>query len=384
MTDRFAFARPPHSDGAEALRAEIRTFIEQERGGWTAFERAQSWNRFDPEFSRKMGARGWIGVTWPEQYGGRALGSAERYVILEEMLGAAAPVSAHWVADRQSGPLLLKFGSEDQKRSILPRIAAGECYFAIGMSEPNAGSDLAATRTRATPVDGGWRINGSKIWTSNAHRMHYMILFCRTGQNQEQRRGGMSQFLVDMATPGITVRPIIDMAGQHHFNEVFFEDAFVPAEALVGAEGQGWEQVMSELGYERSGPERFLSTITILVELIRLLQADRSDARARAVIGRLVAHYVVLRRLSRSVAHMLDLGEAVDVHASIVKDLGSVLEQEVPEVARQLWPVLPSLNSTDPYPAAMANTILNVPSYSLRGGTREILRGLIARGLGMR
>jgi alkylation response protein AidB-like acyl-CoA dehydrogenase len=266
---------------------------------------------------------------------------------------------------------------------VLPRVASGEATFCIGMSEPDSGSDLAATRTRAVRTAEGWRITGTKIWTTNAHRSHYMILFCRTGGSASDRQAGTSQLLIDLATtPGLTIRPIIDLAGQHHFNEVHFEDALVPASALIGTEGAGWAQVMSELAFERSGPERFLSSIQLVLELIRALQGG-GDA-ARIAIGRLTAHLIILRRLSRGVAAMLENGENPSLHAAIVKDLGSLFEQSIPEIARTLVESEPDGRSTNAFDAVLANILTNAPSWSLRGGTREIVRGIISRGLGLR
>jgi len=380
----FAFAPPPDSAAAEALRAEVREFLARELAGRSAEDRAGSWGSRDPEFSRRMGARGWIGMTWPKRYGGHERSALERYVVLEEVLAAGAPMGAHWVADRQSGPLLLRFGTEEQRQKILPRIAAGECYFCIGMSEPDSGSDLAATRTRAVPVQGGFLVNGTKIWTSNAHQTHYMILFCRTDSAaSEDRHAGVSQFLVDLSHPGIVIRPIYDLAGEHHFNEVVFQDTFLPADALIGSLGGGWRQVTSELAYERSGPERFLSTYVLLTELVRALGSNPSE-RAATAIGRLTGQIMILRRLSRSVAGMLQAGEDPALQAAVVKDLGTTLEQEVPEIARLLIECEPAPGSSDPYAAVLAHAIMRAPSYSIRGGTREILRGIIARGLGLR
>ncbi|PWC74162.1 acyl-CoA dehydrogenase family protein [Azospirillum sp. TSH64] len=379
--DLIAFPPPPDTD-VEALRAEVRAFLAEELATRRPQDRSRSWSGFDAEFSRKVGQRGWIGMTWPKRYGGHERSALERYVVLEEMLAAGAPVAAHWFADRQSGPLLLKVGTEEQRRSILPRITAGECFFCIGMSEPDSGSDLAAVRTRAVPVDGGFVVNGTKLWTTYAHHADYMILFCRTG-GPDERHGGTSQFLVDLKTPGITIRPIADLAGEHHFNEVVFEDVFLPATSLLGQLGDGWNQVVGELAFERSGPERFLSSFTLLVELVRALGPSPSD-HAAAAVGRLTAHLLVLRRLSRSVAGMLQMGENPALQASLVKDLGAIFEQEIPDIARQLVDAEPSQQSTRDFSAVLAHTILNVPSFSLRGGTREILRGIIARGLGLR
>lgn len=369
---------------AEALRAEVRAFLATHLAARPSRDRAESWSGFDAEFSRELGRRGLIGMTWPKAYGGGERSPLERFVVLEELLAAGAPVAAHWIADRQSGPLLLKFGTEAQRQAFLPRIARGELFMCIGMSEPDSGSDLAGVRTRAVRTGDGWRINGRKLWTSNAHQCHGMILFCRTGARQgEDRHGGFSQFLVDLDTPGITVRPVYNIAGEHHFNEIQFDDALVPEDRLVGQEGQGWKQVMAELAFERSGPERFLSSFALLVELARAL-GPTPDARGAIVFGRVVAHIAALRRMSISVAGMLAAGRSPDVEASLVKDLGTALEQEIPELSRQVIEVAPSLQASDPFAATLARTMFYAPSFTLRGGTREILRGIIARGLGLR
>ncbi|MHA6770316.1 acyl-CoA dehydrogenase family protein [Sphingobium ummariense] len=379
------FPKPPYNEVAERLRDEVRVFLREQLAGRTALQRAESWNGFDRDFSRALGQRGWLGMTWPKQYGGHERSAFERYVVAEECLAAGAPVAAHWIADRQSGPSLLKFGSESQKRSVLPGIAAGEIVFCIGMSEPDAGSDLAAVRTTAVRDHAGWRVNGTKLWTTGAHHADFMILLCRTSPKSEDRHGGLSQFLVDLreADPAISIRPIIDMAAQHHFNEVHFQDAFLPDGALIGVEGQGWDQVMSELAFERSGPERFLSSMQLIIEMIRALQGS-PDAAAATTVGRLVAHLVVLRSMSRGVASMLQAGENPSLQAAIVKDLGAVFEQSIPEIALDLLNVEPDISNSDDLSSVLAITALNSPTFSLRGGTREILRGIIAKGLGAR
>lgn len=378
----FSFPDAPVVPEAERLRGEVRDFLRTELAAVPPADRVASWSGFDAGFSRKMGERGWIGMTWPKRYGGGERSALERYVVLEEMLAAGAPVAAHWIADRQSGPLLLRFGTEEQRQATLPRIAAGECFCCIGMSEPDSGSDLAAVRTRAERVPEGYRINGTKLWTTYAHKSHLMLLFCRTG-SADDRHGGTSQLVVDLATPGITIRPIADLAGGRHFNEVVFEDVIVPESALVGTEGDGWHQVTSELAYERSGPERFLSSMTLLVELIRALGPAPGEAAAIA-IGRLAAHLVVLRRLSRGVAWVLQSGANPALQAAIVKDLGAVFEQSIPDIARDLVSAAPDDPATQRFGEVLALTVMAAPSYSLRGGTREILRGIIARGLGLR
>jgi alkylation response protein AidB-like acyl-CoA dehydrogenase len=368
---------------AEALRAEVRDFLADALAGVSPRLRARSWSGFDAEFSRKVGARGWIGMTWPKRYGGHERTFLERYVVMEEMLAAGAPVTAHWIADRQSGPLLLRFGTEAQRERLLPAITRGEVYFAIGMSEPDSGSDLASIRSRATRVDGGYRLNGTKVWTSNAHLSHYLIALFRTRVVPDKKHEGLSQFLIDLKTPGIAIRPIVDLAGAHHFNEVVFQDAFVPDDSLVGGEGDGWTQVTTELAFERSGPERYLSSMALVRELVRAVAAA-PDERGLAVVGRLVAHMSTLRQMSLAVAGMLQAGANPNLEAALVKDLGTTFEQEIPEIAHALLGVEPRVAGGGDLAEVLGYLVQNAPSFSLRGGTREVLRGIIARGLGLR
>ena len=368
---------------AQKVREEIRDFLTRELSGRSASKRALSWGGFDREFSRKLGEAGFIGMTWPKKYGGHERTALERYVVLEESLAAGAPTSAHWVADRQSGPLLLRFGTEEQRQRFLPRIARGELAFAIGMSEPDSGSDLASIRTRAERVEGGYRVNGTKIWTSNAHLSDYAIALFRTKVVPDKKHEGLSQFLVDLKSEGIGIRPIIDLAGGHHFNEVHFQNCFVPDDMLVGKEGDGWKQVTTELAFERSGPERYLSSIQLVIELIREVGKDPGE-RTAATIGRLTAHLATLRQMSLSVAMMLQAGQNPNLEAAVVKDVGTSFEQEIPEVVHALLGIEPHLATGTQFERTFGYLVEHAPSFSLRGGTREVLRGIIARGLGLR
>ena len=377
--DRFRFPVVAENAARAALRAEVRAFLASELAAMPPERRAHSWNGHSPEFSRALGARGWLGMSWPKAVGGGERSALDRLVVIEELLAAGAPVAAHWIADRQTGPLLLKFGTPQQQARHLPAIARGELFACIGMSEPGAGSDLAALATRARRVEGGWRISGTKLWTTYAHKAHVMLLLCRTGEGQ--RHEGLSQLLVPMDAPGLTVRPVIDLMGEHHFNEVHFDNVFVTEDALVGTEGQGWAQVMSELAYERSGPERFLSTLVLAEQLVAELGPDAPPA-AHAPIGRLAAHLMVLRLMARGMAALLEAGEDPALEAAMVKDLGASFEQSIPEVARSLLPLVAF--PTQSLLATLEATLHIAPMVSLRGGTREILRGIIARGLGVR
>ena len=364
-------------ESSEALRAQVRGFLEANRDS-LPHPNSDFSSGHDPEFSARLGAQGWIGMTWPKAYGGGERTFFDRYVVTEELLAAGAPVSAHWIADRQSGPLLLRFGSEAQRARYLPAIARGESYFSIGMSEPNTGSDLASVRTAAKKVDGGWLINGTKIWTTDAHRNHYMIALVRTEPGSE-RHAGLSQLIVDLKNDGAQVRPIRNMSGGEDFNEVVFVDVFVPDDRVVGEPGNGWQQVTSELAYERSGPERFLSAFRVFVELVRAV-ADNPSEGELAAVGRIAAQLMTLRRMSVSVAGMLEAGKEVAVEAALVKELGNNFEKLMPDMAR----MAASDRRSPAFRRCYEETMLLSPSFTLRGGTREILRGVIARGLGLR
>jgi alkylation response protein AidB-like acyl-CoA dehydrogenase len=368
-----------------ALREEVRSFLADEREAGRFEPVCDSWlSGFDADFSRRLGERGWLGMTWPERYGGHGRSTLERHAVTEELLAAGAPVAAHWVADRQSGPLLLRHGTEEQRERLLPAMARGECYFAIGMSEPDSGSDLASVRTRAERTDGGWRVTGTKVWTSNAHHCHHFVILCRTAPRDDaDRHAGLSQLLVDLHAPGVDVRAIRVMTGEPHFNEVILDDVFVPDADVVGEIGGGWAQVTGELAFERSGPERFLSTLPVLAALVDAL-GPAADARAAERLGGLVARLSALRALSIEIAGRLQAGEDPAVDAALVKDVGTRFEREVTALARELCPVAPDLDSDDPLATAVAQAVLSSPGGTLRGGTNEILRGIVARSLGGR
>jgi alkylation response protein AidB-like acyl-CoA dehydrogenase len=371
---------------AETFRAEVRDWLAANLDPAPADVRARSWMRFDPAFSRRLAARGWVGITLPARYGGAGLDAFRRFVLVEELLAAGAPVAAHWIADRQSGPLIAKFGTEAQKDFYLPRICAGQVFFCIGMSEPNAGSDLASVRTRATRCDeGGWRLKGRKIWTTNAHRSHYMVALVRSSGSVEDRQRGLSQFVVDLSLPGIAVRPIEDLTGAAHFSEVTFDDVRLADDALIGEEGSGWAQVNTELAFERSGPERLYSSLALLDAWVASLRrAGRHDVAEATLVGSFTAQLATLRSLSIAVTAKLARGESPLIEAALVKDIGTEFEQSIPAA-------IEALLAADPDDAIDAELLRSVaylsqiaPTFSLRGGTREILRGMIARGLGLR
>ena len=381
--DSFSLTRVPPED--EALRAPIRAFLIEAMREVPAHVRARSWSGYDRAFSREMGRRGWLGVTLPEEFGGAGRSPFARYVLVEELLNFGAPVGSHWVADRQSGPLILEYGSEAQKQFYLPPICRGESFFCIGMSEPDAGSDLASVRTRAVRSPGGWTLDGQKIWTSNAQNCHYMIALVRTSGGSEDRHKGLSQLIVDLSLPGVTVRPIADLSGDSHFCEVFFDDVRLADQALIGAEGEGWEQVTAELAFERSGPERLYSSIVLFDEWLAFVRTEAGRTpESMCLAGKIFTRLAPLRAMSLAVTARLAAGEGPVVEAALVKDLGTELEQLIPAaIADDLY----SREGHD-VPMELLRSLAFLtqvaPSFSLRGGTREILRGMIARGLGLR
>jgi alkylation response protein AidB-like acyl-CoA dehydrogenase len=380
MLTLLRFSRIPPA--AEELRQEVRAFLDEALRGLPPVKRADSWMGFDAQFSRRLGERGWIGMTLPERYGGQEASAFARYVVIEELLSAGAPVSAHWIADRQSAPMLLRYGTEAQKARFLPNICRGESFFCIGMSEPGSGSDLASIITRARRNTDGWVLNGRKVWTTNAHRSHFMITLARTQEKTTERHRGMSQFIIDLRRPGISVRPIRDLTGQEHFNEVVFDNVRLSEDDLVGTEGEGWAQVTAELAYERSGPERILSCMALVNTLIDRVGRSPDALQARE-LGRVAARLFTLRNMSIAVTAQLQAGENPAVAAACVKDLGVTLEQEIPEIAQAIDHMEPSSQGSD-YAKVLAHLTQLAPSFSMRGGTREILRGIIARSLELR
>lgn len=381
--DSLTLTRIPDED--EALRTEVRAFLSEVTQAMPAHIRARSWGGYNTAFSRQLGAKGWIGVTLPKAYGGGSRSAFTRYVLVEEFLNFGAPVGSHWIADRQSAPLILKYGTEAQKQFYIPKVCRGEAFFCIGMSEPNSGSDLASVKTRAVPNDKGWLLNGQKIWTTNAHHCQYMIALVRTSGTAEDRHKGLSQVIVDLSLPGVTVRPIEDLSGDSHFCEVFFDNVQLGRDALIGAEGQGWEQVTAELAFERSGPERLFSSIVLFDQWLQYVRTPQGKTEAaQRLAGKVLTQLAPLRAMSVAVQQKLVQGESPIVEAALVKELGTTLEQMIPAaIAEDLF-----ARETEEVPVELLMTLKYIteasPSFSLRGGTRDILRGMIARGLGLR
>jgi len=382
LLSAFRYAALPAA--AEAFRADVREFLRSSYAPASPPQRARSWMGFDAAFSKKLAQRGWVGVTLPKAYGGAELDAFCRFVLVEELLAAGAPVAAHWIADRQSGPLINKFGTDAQRKFYLPKICAAEVFFCIGMSEPNAGSDLASVDTRATRADGGWCLNGRKIWTTGGQHCRYMIALVRSSGAPGDRQKGLSQFIVDLTLPGVTVRSITDLTGDAHFSEVSFDDVPLADDALIGNQGDGWMQVNAELAFERSGPERIYSSIVLLQHWIDMLRGSPQAKAQVETIGRFASHLATLRNMSIAVTARLARGESPVIEAALVKDIGTEFEQSIPAIIEAAIAAEPAAMVNADLLATVSYLSQVAPTFSLRGGTREILRGMIARGLGLR
>ena len=254
-----------------------------------------SWmNGYDPEFSRELGRLGWIGMTWPVEHGGGGRPAIDRLIVGEELIAAGAPLAGMWFADRQMGPALIAHGTAAQRARWLPEILAGTATWCIGMSEPGAGSDLAGLSTSARRDGDEWVISGQKVWTSFGEVADYCYLICRTSTGRTPH-DGISEIVVPMDAPGISVRPIRDMTTNAHFCEVFYDDVRVPADHLVGAEGAAFAQTMRQLEHERGGIDRLVSNRALY--LAAVARADRADLVVRQEIAAIESGYALGRLL---------------------------------------------------------------------------------------
>jgi len=367
------------TDDEVQLQADVRSFCDQELTATSYAAGLGMMVGLSKPFSRKLAERGWIGMALPVAYGGSDASAVERFVVVEELLRRGAPLDQHWTADRQSGPVINRFGTDAQKERFLPGICRGELCFCIGMSEPDSGSDLASVKTRATKVDGGWRLTGTKIWTSNALNADYTIALCRS-DDAENHHQGLSQLIVDLHAEGVSISPIPFIDGSADFSEVVFDEVFVEDDLLLGARGDGWHQVTSELSFERAGPERWISPF-LLVEAFLREHASSLGREAQRFLGRTLARWWALRQLSLSVARMIDDGLAPGVESAMGKDLGTEFEQSIVADLQRLVELEPSLADESAFSRHLAQATLVAPGWAIRGGTNEILRGIIAKGL---
>ena len=365
------------------LQADVREFLAAElpRG---SFMPGLGMNAAkDPVFSAKLGERGWLGMALPTEYGGHERSAVDRFIVTEELLRWGAPVGHHWVADRQSGPVIAKFATEAQKRRFLPGICRGELSFCIGMSEPASGSDLASVTTRAIHDGDSWVLDGRKIWTTGADRNDWIVVLCRTSLLDEvtDKRQGLSQLIVDLRSPGVTASPIPFIDGTADFCEVTFDGVVVPGELVLGEIGSGWTQNMSELAYERGGADRWLSTYLVVEELLRNHEHGEISDDLADLLGEAVANYWLLHQLSLSVARSIDRGGAPAVESALVKEMGTRFEQDVLNAVLAFVDQPPNTATDSLFERLLITATLTAPSFTIRGGTNEILRSVAAKGL---
>jgi alkylation response protein AidB-like acyl-CoA dehydrogenase len=377
---RLGFPPTDLNDRERELQREVRAFLaEQLPPG--SFERGLGMAAaHDREFSKRLASRGWVGMALPAKYGGGDRSAMDRFIVVEELLRHGAPVGHHWVADRQTGPTILRFGTEEQKERFLSAIASGEMSFSIGMSEPDSGSDLASVSTRAVRADGGWRISGRKIWTSGAAGNDWMTLLARTS-TEENRHAGLTQFLVDLKSPGLQANPIAFIDGSRDFCEVVLDEVFVPHDLVLGSVGGGWQQTVSELAFERGGPDRWLSAYGVVEELLRDTAEEDLAPELVKALGAFTAQWWALRRLSLSVARMIDEGRSPSAEAALVKSMGTRFEQSVVAVLAELADDRMSASPNSTLRRLWSAAVLASPSWTIRGGTSEVLVGSIAKAL---
>jgi alkylation response protein AidB-like acyl-CoA dehydrogenase len=370
----------------EQFRGDVRSFLQTELVDRKNRPDLQSGH--SQAFSKKLSQRGWIGMAWPKEYGGQDRSPLDRLIFTEEMILQDAPTGYHFVAERQMGPSLMLHGTEEQKQEYLPRIINAELSFAIGMSEPGAGSDLAAVQTRAVADGDDYVINGQKIWTSNAHLSDRIWLVTRTDPDAPKHRG-ISIIIVDMSSPGVSVRPLVNMGNQHHFNEVFFDNVRVPRTNLVGEENRGWYVIAENLDFERSGIERIAHSARLFNDILAYARTLRGNPRGERFRIELAERYLELqtgRLLIYRVAWLLSQKRIPNYEASMSKLYGTEWTQRMFNTAMHMVATYGLSDSPEARAlrARIEQGYLNAASLTIAGGTSEIQRNVVAtRGLGL-
>ena len=383
-----------------AFKAEVHQWLKQEiPQRWTELdpgiweETEESWS-ISRQFQRKLGQKGWLAPAYPKEYGGLELSHMKRLILAEELASNRAPISVeveitvNWVA-----PTIILFGNESQKKEYGTRVAKGEIIFCIGYSEPNAGSDLAALQTRAVKVGDEYIINGQKIWCSYAHLADYCWLAVRTDPNMSKHKG-ISMFIVDMKTPGITVRPLINILNHHSFNEVFFDDVRIPKDNLVGQENNGWYQLVIALDLERSSIGTAAAQQRIIEELVGYAKVTKrngkpiaNDALLRNQLAEMAVENEILRMMCYRIAWMYSKGMHPSYESSMTMVFSSELMRRLANVGMHIMGHYGELDRDSkwaPLNARIMRMYLSSVSIGVGGGSNEIQRNIIAmRGLGL-
>jgi hypothetical protein len=376
------------------FREEVRDFLEGEieQGLWEPS--CDAWIQgYNPEFTKRVAQKRWMGLTWPKEYGGQERSFVDRFILTEEMLRYGAPAACHWFADRQIGGSILKYGSEEQKREFLPEIIRGEMYVGLGMSETEAGSDLASLRTMAVEDGNDYIINGQKTWTSGAWFMNHIYLLARTDTTVPKHRG-ISEFIIPIDTPGISRIPMIDVTGTEAWNDIFFDNVRVPKKYLIGEKNRGFYHVMEQLAYERSGFERLMGNYALFEALLKFVNETKRNGKAlsqdtviRHKLVQLQVEFEVGKLLMYKVALVMDEGQAPTVEAAMSKAYATAFEQRLANTAMEIlgpYGLLWAGSKYAPFGGMAAHSYLGSKGYSLQAGTTEIMKNIVAtRGLGL-
>jgi alkylation response protein AidB-like acyl-CoA dehydrogenase len=371
------------------FRQEVRNFLKEEikKGYWKPA--CDAWIQgFDPEFTKRVAQRGWIGLTWPKEYGGQGLNYIDRLILTEEMLRYGAPAACHWFADRQIGGSIVTYGTDEQKRELLPKIIAGEAYIGLGMSETEAGCDLASLQTRAIEDGDDYIINGQKTWTSGGSFVNYFYLLARTDPEAPKHRG-ISEFIIPADLPGINRIPMIDITGTEAWNDVFFDGVRVPKKCLIGEKNRGFLQALQQLDYERSGMERLMGNYPLFDAIVQFAKENKlsQESVIRNKLAQLRIEFEVGRLLIYRVALVMDEGQAPNREAAMSKAYSTAFEQRLAKVAMEVlgpYGQLVSDSKLAPIRGLAVHSYLASKGYSLQAGTSEILKNILAtRGLGL-
>jgi hypothetical protein len=372
----------------EKFRQEVREFLEEELRQELWEPSCDAWIMgHNPEFTKRVSKRGWIGLTWPKEFGGQGRSYVDRLILTEEMLRYGAPAACHWFADRQIGGAIVHYGTEEQKRELLPMILKGEAYVGLGMSEPDAGSDLASLKTRAVEDGDYYVIDGQKTWTSGGSRMNWIYLLARTDPTAPKHRG-ISEFFFQTSLPGITIRPIVDITGGVHFNEVFFENVRIPKKCLIGEKNKGFYQVLNQLDYERSGMERLMGNYPLFDALIQYTKETKRNGKPlsedqiiRSKLAQLKIEFEIGRLHMYRVAMVMDEGRAPNWESAMAKAYGTAFEQRLASTAIEILGLYGQLSSQSkwvPMWGMAYHSYLSSKGYSLQAGTSEILKNILA------
>jgi 3-oxocholest-4-en-26-oyl-CoA dehydrogenase alpha subunit len=376
------------------FRQEVRGFLEDEIKKGTFKPTCDAWIQgYSPEFTKKVSKKGWIGLTWPVQYGGQGRSHIDRLILTEEMLRYGAPAACHWFADRQIGGGILRYGNEDQKKTILPKIMAGEAYVGLGLSEPEAGSDLASLRTKATASGSDYIIDGQKMWTSCGMFMNYLYMVARTDPEAPQHRG-ISEFIFETKLPGVTITPTIDITGSTAWAEVFFDGLRIPSTCMIGEKNRGFYQVVNQLDYERAGMERLMGNYPLFDAILQFTKETKrkgkpiaEDILIRQKLAQLQIEFEIGRLLIYKVVMVMEEGKAPNVEASKAKAYSTAFERRLASVTMDILGLYGQLWKESKWAPIMglgSHSYLASTGYSLQAGTTEVLKNVIAsRGLGL-